>query len=278
MREAEPNVAAHYTTGQLTERAKAALREMLIDPETATPGDLKAMDEFHTGGILATEHFFGHLDVPDGTKALDIGSGVGGTSRYMADRFGIEVTGVDLTPEFVETATALSEMVGLSDKTTFKVGSALEMPVEDNAFDLAILMHVGMNIADKDALFAEAARALAPGGTFAIFEVMKGTSPDALDFPLPWSTVAETSFVADPQVYKDAAAAAGFELILEEDRSTFAMEFMAEALGKAADEGPSPLGIHIMMGETAGVKLKNYLANLIAAKIRPTEMIFKLAS
>ena len=101
MRDAEPDVAAHYTTGELTERAKAALREMSIDPDSATPQDLKAMDEFHTGGILATEHFFGHLDVPDDTKALDIGSGVGGTSRYMADRYGIDVTGVDLTPEFV---------------------------------------------------------------------------------------------------------------------------------------------------------------------------------
>lgn len=273
----ETAVAAHYTTGQLTERVEAALKALGVDPDHATADDLKAADEFHTGGLQATEHFFGHLDVTPDTKVIDMGSGIGGTARFVAGRFGAHVTGVDLTPEFVETAGALSAMVGLGDKTAFHVGSALQMPVPDGAFDLATLMHVGMNIEDKAALFAEAARVLAPGGTFAVFDVMKAGVDEPLIFPLPWSTLPETSFVASPGTYKDAAASAGFDMVLEHDRADFAKDFMAAAFAAAEESGPSPMGIHLMMGETAGEKLQNYVANLHAGRISPTELVFRKA-
>ncbi len=271
----EKAVAAHYTTGALTERVGQALKAMGVNPDAATAEDLKAADEFHTGGVQATEHFFGHLDVSADTRVIDMGSGIGGTARFVAGRYGAQVTGVDLTPEFVETAGALSEMVGLGGKTAFHVGSALAMPVPDASFDLATLMHVGMNIEDKDALLAEAARVLVPGGTFAVFDVMKGDVDEPLVFPLPWSTVPETSFVVPPEAYVSAAKSAGLDLVLEHDRTVFAKDFMAAAFAAAEENGPSPMGIHLMMGETAFQKLQNYVENLHAGRIRPTEMVFR---
>lgn len=270
----EMAVADHYTTGELFERVRAGLRAVGVDPARATVADLKAADEFHTGGVAATDHLMAQLEFTPGQRVLDVGSGIGGTSRYLADRHGAQVTGIDLTPEFVETARALSAMVGMGDATTFQVGSALDMPVQDATFDLAVLMHVGMNVADKAKLMTEIARALAPGGRLALFEVMAGASDVPLAFPLPWSTTPDTSFVAPPAAYRDGAAAAGLTLDVETDRTEFALDFFAMVFAKVAADGPAPLGIHLMMGETAPLKFQNYVANLKAGNIRPVEMIF----
>ncbi|RBW61805.1 class I SAM-dependent methyltransferase [Ruegeria sp. A3M17] len=275
MSQIEQAVAQHYTTGALTERVREALKASGIDPNAATVADLKAGDEFHTGGVLATDNLFAQLSPTHATRVLDVGCGIGGTSRYIVDRYDSTVTGVDLTPEFVETATALSQIVGHSEKTSFLVGSALDLPVPDAGFDLAVMMHVGMNIDDKAGLFAEASRALARDGVFALFDVMGGGVDEPLAFPLPWSTVAETSFVDAPEVYRDAASAAGLELVAEADRTEFALTFFEEVFARIAESGPAPLGIHLMMGETAPEKFQNYVTNLKAGRIRPTEMIFK---
>ncbi len=274
----ETQVAQHYTTGALTERVLQALRESGVDPAKATAEDLKAGDEFHTGGIAASEHFFGHFEVRATDRVLDVGSGIGGTTRLIADRFGAAVTGVDLTPEFVETARELTEMVGLGHRAEFHVGSALDMPVPDSAFDLAVMMHVGMNIADKPALMAEVARSLKPGGTFAVFDVMQGANRDDPDFPLPWSTVAETSFLHPPEDYAAAAEGAGLALRAEHDRTDFAMAFFEKVFAKLAEDGAPALGIHLMMGDTAPLKFQNYVAGLKSERLRPVEMIFEKPS
>lgn len=272
----EATVADHYTTGALFDRVKAALVELGTAPGKATASDLKACDEFHTGGAAATEELLKRLIVTAETRVLDIGSGIGGPARFFADRFGCHATGIDLTQEFVDCASELSQLVGLSDHTSFLQGSALDLPFDDGAFDLALLLHVGMNIEDKTALFAEARRVLAPGGTFAIFDVMAGPVAKDLVFPLPWSTVPDTSFVRPPATYRKAASAAGFHVDVETDQTRFAKDFFAEVFTQIAAKGPSPLGIHLMMGPTAGEKIQNYVANLEAGRIAPTETIFRV--
>jgi SAM-dependent methyltransferase len=117
--------------------------------------------------------------------ALDIGSGIGGPARMIALRYGCRVTGVDLTPHFVEAARALSGMCGMADRVRFVVGSAVALPLRAASFDLALLLHVGMNVPDKSALFREARRVLRDGGTFAVYEVMR-TGEGKLAFPVPW--------------------------------------------------------------------------------------------
>lgn len=196
MPDIETEVAKHYTTGALMRHILNALRTLDIDPDAATPDDLAAVDEFHTGGRRATDDLLAQLTIKPGTLALDIGCGIGGPARHVAHTKGAHVTGVDLTPEFIETARELSALVGLADQTDFHTGSALALPVKDGHFELALLLHVGMNIEDKTTLMAEAKRVLKPGGTFAVFDVMRAedeTTP--LAFPLPWSEAAGTSFV-----------------------------------------------------------------------------------
>ncbi|MEM8755462.1 MAG: class I SAM-dependent methyltransferase, partial [Pseudomonadota bacterium] len=142
MPDLEAAVADHYTTGSLTERIREALVALGVDPDDASPDDLKPVDEFHTGGLKATEDLLSQIRIAPTDAVLDLGSGLGGTARWIAAHRGAHVTGVDLTPEFVETARDLSAVVGLADLTDFHTGSALDPPVADAAFDVATMLHV----------------------------------------------------------------------------------------------------------------------------------------
>ena len=204
----ERTVSGHYSTGGLLDRIKEGLAAAGIDPENPSPEDLKPVDEFHIGGVEATDAVLDQMAIDKGMSVLDIGSGIGGTARHIATRTGANVTGIDLTAEFVETATALSAMSGLSDRTRFEVGSALDLPFDDRTFDHATLIHVGMNIPDKARLMAEAARVVRPGGLFAIYDIM-ATGDEAIAFPVPWASSAEGSFLAPLDAYRNAATAAG---------------------------------------------------------------------
>ena len=275
MAELEDKVAAHYTTDALYDRILAAVAAAGGDPAAPRAEDLKGVDEFHTGGLLATEALLAQLTIAPETRVIDIGSGIGGTARHIALATGASVTGFDLTPDYVETATRLSALVGLDGQTSYITGSALDMPLADGAADLATMFHVGMNIADKPRLFYEAMRVLAPGGTFALFDVMQTGAGD-IPFPVPWAEEAGFSHVAAPDVYRAAAEAAGFESVAERARGDFALEFFRNVFAAIEKAGaPPPVGIHLLMRETAGQKIQNYVAAVEAGTIAPVEMIFR---
>jgi len=157
-------VAQHYGKGGLLNRILAALGEAGKDIDQLTIDDLAQVDEFHSRRRLATEELAALLAPSAGENVIDIGSGLGGPSRYLAATYGCRVSGVDLTPEFVETATALTTRVGLSDKVDFRVGSALDLPFSDASFDCAWSQNVAMNIEDRPRYYAEMRRVLRPGG------------------------------------------------------------------------------------------------------------------
>lgn len=270
----EQKVAGHYETAHLLERIDAALRAAGVDPARPPLEALKPMDEFHIGGLEATEALLAPLGIEPAHRVLDLGCGVGGTARFVASRFGAHVTGVDLTPAFVDVARALSARVDLAALNDFRVGSVLAPPVEDGAFDLAVTVHVGMNIADKPALFAAAARALRPGGRYALFDIMR-RGDGAIDFPVPWASTPEMSFVAPPQTYRAAAAAAGLRPVAERDRGAFAVDYFRRVIAAVRSDGVPPVGLHLLMGETAEQKYGNAVKAAFDGVVAPWEMVFE---
>ena len=265
------SVPQHYSTGGLYDRMVAALKEAGQDLSSLAPEDLAAGEHFHTGGAAATAAFIAQLDVGPDTHVLDIGCGIGGVSRAIAHATGARVTGIDLTPDFVETACKLSKLVGLDHLTEFQVASADKLPVNDRFFDMAVMVHVGMNIPDKAAIFAEAHRALHPGGGFAIFEVMTGPEPGDLEFPMPWATCAEQSHVVRPADYRDVAMASGFSVLRVHNKRD-------AVLVQIGDHDIPPtrpvFGPHLMMGPTYDDKVRNYNSALRAGRLAPVEMFF----
>ena len=200
-------VVSHYANRGLFALIADGLKTAGKDLHSITLNDLKSVDEFHIGGVQATNDLLTQLKIGRETDVLDIGSGIGGPARHMAAEYGAKVIGLDLTPEFVDTASQLTKLTNL--KIKFKVGSALDMPFAGDSFDLATLIHVGMNLPDKGKLFSEAARVLRAGGSFAIYDVMR-VGDGHPNFPVPWASAPEASFVETREVYQAAAIAAVF--------------------------------------------------------------------
>jgi ubiquinone/menaquinone biosynthesis C-methylase UbiE len=263
----------HYHHGNLLSAIQAGLEKQGIQPQNASVENLGPVDEFHIGGRQASVHFLDQLAITGSQTLLDIGCGLGGSARFAAKQYGAQITGIDLTSEYVETGQVLCDWVGLSDRIKLHHGSALSLPFADASFDGAFMMHVGMNIQDKTALFAEAARVLKPGAKFGIYDIMK-TNDDALAYPVPWATTSETSWLAEPKEYRQVLEVNGFQVTSEDDRRDFAEGFFkAMKAAIEAGNGPPPLGLHVLMQQSTAQKIPNMVANLMAGRISPVEMI-----
>jgi ubiquinone/menaquinone biosynthesis C-methylase UbiE len=181
-------VAAHWARLSLTvDRAIQSLRSRGIAPEQATAEDLHALDMMHMGGLKATDALAEMAGISGGTTVLDVGSGVGGPARRFADRYGATVWGVELAKSSYQTSVRLTELIGLRDRVQFKHGSALALPFGDEAFDVVVMAHVAMQIAEKDQLFGECVRVLKAGGVLALHEIFAGVGGPP-HFPLAWAT------------------------------------------------------------------------------------------
>ena len=272
--ELEQSVAQHYTHGSLEGAIFGALATSGKDLDYLAPADLAPVDEFHIGGRQATTEFAAELEIEPGLHLLDIGSGLGGASRYFAHECRCRVTAIDLTEEYVRAAEALAKRVGLENQVSYQHGSALALPFAPRSFDGAYMLHVGMNIQDKARLFAEVQRVLKPGGIFGIYDVMRESGEGNLSFPVPWASSPDTSFVESAVTYRCLLESAGFAVQKERSRREFAVEFFLQMRARAAQGGgPPPLGLHILMGTSAPQKVANMIDNLERGLIAPTEII-----
>jgi ubiquinone/menaquinone biosynthesis C-methylase UbiE len=266
----EQQVASYYTREKLDDKILGMLRDAGKNLDQLCAEDLAQIDEFHLGGREATQALAEFMHLRPGMHLLDVGCGIGGPARYFAGR-GCQVTGVDLTEEFVRVAESLTRMVKLEQKATFRQASALELPFASDTFDGAYEIHVGMNIADKTGVFRQVARVLKPGARLAIYDLMRsgeGTFP----FPVPWARTPETSFVASLDHYRRELQAAGFRIEHERDRRQFAMEFMQRMMSQSAS-GPPVLGVHVLMGEQAPLMLKNVNMAIASGALTPVELV-----
>ncbi len=202
---------------------------------------------------------------------LDIGCGIGGPARCFAEAHGSRVTGVDLTEEFVQVARSLTKRCGLADRIAFKLGSALALPFHDATFDVATLIHVGMNISDKAKLFAEARRVLKPGGRFGIYDIMR-VADGEIYYPAPWAGTAETSFVEPPATYRELFQKAGFRIESERNRRDPVMKLMAEMRAQAAANEAPQLGVNVT---ATPERLGNLRKTLEAGTVAPVEFILR---
>src|SRR5215467_14967218 len=154
-------VASHYSENlKLADVIAQNLQSAGRDLNKPTTADLATVDEFHIRGRKATLELAAQMNLNTNSHVLDSGSGLGGPARTVAETYGCQVTGIDLTQAFCNAATAMSEWVGLGKRVSFKQGNATNLPFDSKTFDAAMTIHVAMNIAAKDKVYSEALRVL----------------------------------------------------------------------------------------------------------------------
>lgn len=263
----EHAVASHYGDTGLRERIFDAIRQSGLDPQAMRPVDLAPVDEFHMGGRAATAEIVARAGLTAADRVLDIGSGLGGLVRFVAETVGCRVTGLDLTPGYVALAREFTTLTGLSDRADFVQGSALSLPFADGTFSAALSFHVGMNIADRATKYDEAFRVLRPGGRLVLYDVLKGPEP-GMRFPVPWAETAETSFLVTMGELRALLAGAGFGVAVEEDRTPIVLQHHRARMAElAAGAVTPPLGLHLLQGATARQKSRNMIDMAEAGQI-----------
>lgn len=262
-----PEIVTHYSRDGVMDRIRSQLIDAGHDLATLDPDAIAGVDEFHLGGRLATKAMLESLRVDDRAELLDVGCGIGGVARTIARSTGCTVFGIDLTPPFVELAAELSALVGLADRTDFRVGSALDLPFDDDRFDAVTLVHVGMNIDDKAALFGELARVVRAGGTVHVYDIMR-VGDGAVTFPVPWSSGESTSFVATPAAYVEAMRSTGLEVDEPVDR----LDLVRTALAAVTANPPAVTLAHLM-GEQWPTMFANLIACLDHGVLAPVEIV-----
>ena len=243
-------VERHYGSAGIAERVLAAFRAANGPDAPVTPEGLAPFDHFHGRGITATQELAAQLALQPAERVLDIGSGIGGPARWFAAQFEVQVTGVDLTPEFCAAAEVLTAATGLADRVRIIQGSALALPVPDGAFDAAYSQNVIMNIADKRQFYREAFRGLRPGSRLALSNLCAGPAGEPY-FPVPWATTRDTSFLATPEAMRADLLTAGFTIAEFRD-ITPAMREAQRRTRERIDKGDMPkIAVDIIMGEHA---------------------------
>ncbi|MBV9354158.1 MAG: class I SAM-dependent methyltransferase [Chloroflexi bacterium] len=231
---------AHYQSTSLTDRLRSALLELAPEDQSLTVAQLAPLDQFHIRGIRATQELAAAAGLQPTSRVLDLGAGLGGPARYLAATSDCRVTGVDLSPGFVDAATYLTARCGLSDRVTFQVGDALDLPFPEGAFDAVFLQHVAMNIQDRAALYAGVRRMLTPGGRFATYDLVLRDGD--IEYPVPWASDASTSFLLDADETRTALERAGFQVTFWRDDTQAAIDWFQATLAGPPPSGPN-LGV-----------------------------------
>lgn len=230
------------------------------DIDHLTPDDLAPVDEFHGGQRPATVRLAQLLGLAGTERVLDVGSGLGGPSRFLAWRYGVRVTGVDLTAEFVRVALMLTRRTGLEDLVDYRQGNALELPFADASFDVVWSQNAAMNIADRDRLYREMCRVLKPGGKLALQEVAAGPGGPP-HFPVQWAREAAISFLYSAAETRAKLEAAGFRVVVWQDTTPEALESAARRT-RNTEGAPPPLGTHLILGPDWRAMFSNSARNL----------------
>ena len=142
--------------------------------------DGKIPKERRQAQIDLIEEFLGWANVQQASQILDVGCGIGGSSLYLAEKYGADAAGITLSPVQATRATQRAETAGLSSRVSFQVADALAMPFPDASFDLVWSMESGEHMPDKQKFLQECYRVLKPGGKFLMATWCHRPTPPAL--------------------------------------------------------------------------------------------------
>jgi len=260
---ASDKITGHYSgDGEIARRIDEQVRlSGVADDHTLSPSDVAALDQFHVGGLEATQELARLFSPAHGSYVLDIGSGLGGPSRYLAANYGCRVIGIDITEEYCRIASVLAARMGLEDRVEYRRGDARELLFPDGTFDGAWTQHVSMNIAEKKQLYEGIRRILKIGGRFALHDVIQRT-PGPILFPVPWARTQEISHLQSMEAMRKTILDAGFVLAAWNDITEGALRFLDAMVARGRTAETPRLGLHLVLGPDFPEMVTNFRRNL----------------
>ena len=145
-------------------------------------------------------------------------------------------------------------------------GSALEIPYEDERFDIVCTEHVQMNVADKNRFYSEIGRVLKPGGRLLFHDIFLGLGGPPF-YPTPWAENESISALTTGREARSIIEQVGLKIDQWRVKTQESIEFFQRILARFEADGPPPIGTHLLMGDNAKDKLQNILHNLIEDRV-----------
>tara|TARA_B100000508_G_scaffold93396_1_gene72947 strand:- start:372 stop:1196 length:825 start_codon:yes stop_codon:yes gene_type:complete len=267
------NIENHYLKEELYEDILNRLKEQGIDLNEVKRSDIAGVDEFHVRGAAVSKELADSLNL-EGATVLDVGCGLGGPCRMLADEYNCQVTGLDLSKEYIRTAKELSKLVKLDRKTSFIQGDATSLPFEDNTFDVIWTQHVQMNIPNKEKFYSEISRVLKSGGHFLYYEILKKGDGE-VNYPMPWASTSEISFLFKEAEMDNFLTKFGLTKEQSNDQTQHGIDFLNALFAKLKEFGPPKIGLNALMGETTKQKLVNVLGHLKSGELELKSGVYK---
>jgi len=212
------NIYSYYSPSDLYNKIIAGLNKLGIDLSEITLDDLQPVDEFHIRGDTATKELIKLSEFSPNMHVLDVGCGIGGSTRRLAHETGCSVTGIDLSDEYIDTAQRLTQLLNMQERVKFHATSALALPFDGNSFDGIWSLQMNMNVEDKLLWLEECHRVLKPGGRAVLYEVCGGKNA-SLYFPVPWAQDSSMSFLVPPETFHALITSAGFDITVWNDKT-----------------------------------------------------------
>lgn len=181
-----------------------------------TPEELFPHDQDHYGGLAANDALAASAGIAQGSHVADFCAGLGGPARYLASRYGADVTGIELTPARVNGAAELTQLVGLSDSVRVIEGNVMAVPLPDASVDAVVSQEALLHVPDKAKTLAEAFRILKRGGRLAFTDWVAHRPLSQADAKLMWAGMAATNLYDIP-AYTKLIEAAGFTAVTATD-------------------------------------------------------------
>ncbi len=168
-------------------------------------------DSIATASRRSVENLARRLEPLDAScRILDMGSGYGGSARYLAHTYGSHVVGLNLSEVENERARRLNREQSLADRIDIVDGSFEAVDAADDSFNAVCSQDAFLHSGERARVVAEAARVLKPGGVFAFTDIMQADDcPDGVLDPI--LARIHLSSLASPGSYRKTAAATGLD-------------------------------------------------------------------
>jgi len=266
------NIHGYYSPNDLYDRIIGGLNEIGKDLSKVTLDDLQPVDEFHIRGNIATKELIELSGFTSDMHILDVGCGVGGSTRRLSHETGCCVTGIDLSDQYIETAERLTQLLNMQERVRFHAASALAMPFEYNTFDGVWSIQMGMNVEDKLSWLKEVYRVLKPGGRAVLYEVC-GNKNTPVYFPVPWAQDSSMSFLVPPESFREVITFAGFDIDVWNDKTDLAQKAFAHMTEPNGVPDLPELGVHLLVGNDILTKAYNLHRNLDEERVSLIEAV-----